>query len=214
MVSRRARVKHPPRARSAALALPHRDQRPGHGKGLTPLPHGHLTGCGESMMTGAKIMLGTGIQAARDGLISLAGATWMMSLPQRQAAHRDHPAGQARPGLSAGHGTALVAVTFGDSAVLAAEHVIVSVRWEPVEPGDAPVVLLDGDLTLAPAAGPGQSVLTMAGTCAVATGALTPEAREQVRRELDEASLEFLISVADSVIHGAGAGSERGLGPG
>ncbi len=155
-------------------------------------------------MTGAKIMLETGMQAARDGLIELAGATWMMSLPQRQAAYRDHPAGRARPHLSADDGTGLVAVTFGDGVVLAAGRVTLSVRWEPVEPGDEFTVLLDGSVTLAPAATRERSELVLAGTCAMPRRALTPEGCEQVRRELDEASREFITSVADGLVHAAG----------
>jgi hypothetical protein len=66
------------------------------------------------MRIGAKIMLSTGLDAARDGLASLADASWLMSLPLRQEAHHGHPAGRARPGLPApGSGTGLVAVTFG-----------------------------------------------------------------------------------------------------
>jgi len=164
-------------------------------------------------MTGAKVILETGLQDARDGLIDLAGATWMMSLPQRQAAYRDHPAGRARPGLSADDGTGLVAVTFGDSAILAADRVILSVRWEPVEPGGARAVLLDGSIVLSAAAARDQGMLTLSGTCEMPTGALTPVAYEQVRRELDEASLKFITSVADSVIDAAGAGPEHGPGP-
>lgn len=162
-------------------------------------------------MTGAKILLETGMQAASDGLADLAGATWMMSLPQRQAAYRGHPAGRGRPGLSADDGTALVAVTFGNRAILASDRVILSVRWEPVEPGDECTVLLDGSVTLAPAAAREQSVLTLAGTFEMPTGALTPDACEQLRRELSEASWEFITSVADDVTSAAASGPEGGL---
>lgn len=161
-------------------------------------------------MTGAEIMLETGMQAARDGLADLAGSTWIMSLPQRQAAYHGHPAGRGRPGLPADEGTGLVAVTFGNRAVLAQECVILSVRWEPMEPGDEFTVLLDGSVTLAPAAAPEQSVMTLTGTCETRAGAMTPDACEQLSRELSEASREFITNVADDVTHAAGSGPERG----
>ena len=154
-------------------------------------------------MTGAKIMLQTGMAAARDGMAGLAGATWMITLPQRQRAYRGHPAGRSRPGLPRGDRTGLIAVTFGNRAILAPDHVTLSVRWEPVEPGDELTVLLDGTVTLAPGATRGQCELTLAGTCEVPVEALTPDACEQLGRELSEACREFIANVADDVTRAA-----------
>ena len=67
-------------------------------------------------MRGRKIILETGMDAARDGLADLAGVNWMMSLPLRQAAY----AGRMPPGLCADGGAGLVAVVFGDLAAPAA----------------------------------------------------------------------------------------------
>ncbi len=166
------------------------------------------------MMTGAKITLDTGMDTVRDKLADLAGVDWMMSLPQRRAAYAAHPAGHGRPGLYADGGAGLVAVAFGDLEVPAADHVVVPVRWEPVEPGDEFTVRLDGSLTLAPAAEPGRSALTLAGICQVFPSALTARGHEQVRLEFMEASLEFVTSVARDLVGAAGPGPEHdGLGP-
>ena len=117
------------------------------------------------MMTGAKIILRTGIDAPRDGLASLAGVSWMMSLPQRRAAYSGHPAGRGRPGMAADGGAGLVAVTFGIMTVPAADHIVLPVGWEPVEPGDEFTVQLEGSVILAPAATQGYSALTLSGVC-------------------------------------------------
>jgi hypothetical protein len=117
------------------------------------------------MRIGAKIMLNAGLDAARDGLASLAEAGWLMSLPLRQEARHGHPAGCARAGLPApGSGNGLVAVTFGALPVVPGAPGVLPVHWESVEPGDMLAVLLAGDITPA-AATPGGSTLTLAGFC-------------------------------------------------
>ena len=158
-------------------------------------------------MTGAKIILETGMDAARDGLADLAGVNWMMSLPLRQAAY----AGRMPPGLCADGGAGLVAVVFGDVAAPAADHVVLPVCWEPVEPGDEITVQLHGSITLAPAVEQGHCALTLAGICQVPPGALTANVREQVRLEFMEASREFITSVARDVTRAAGPGPEHDL---
>jgi hypothetical protein len=163
------------------------------------------------MMTGAKIMLDTVMDAARDGLADLAGVNWMMSLPQRQAAYAGHPAGCGRPGLCADGGAGLVAVMFGDIAAPAADRLVLPVFWEPVEPGDELTVALHGSITLAPAAEQRRSALTLTGVCQVPPCALTPDGREQVRLEFMEASREFITSVARDVTRFAGPGPEHSL---
>ena len=162
-------------------------------------------------MTGAKIILETGMDAARDGLADLAGVNWMMSLPLRQAAYAGHPAGRMPPGLCADGGAGLVAVVFGDVAAPAADHVVLPVCWEPVEPSDEFTVQLHGSITLAPAAEQGHCALTLAGICQVPPGALTANVREQVRLEFMEASREFITSVARDVTRAAGPGPEHDL---
>ena len=162
------------------------------------------------MMTGAKVILHMGTDAARDGLAGLAGASWVMSLPQRQAAYGGHPAGRGRPGMAAYGGAGMIAVTFGDMTAPAADHVVLPVSWEPVEPDDEFTVLLNGSITLAPATAPGCSALTLSGTCQVPPDAPTLGSRDQVRLELAEAAREFIISVARDIDPGAGSGS---LGP-
>jgi hypothetical protein len=166
------------------------------------------------MMTGAKIILDTGMDAARDGLVGLAGISWMMSLPQRQAAYAGPPAGRGQPGLCADGGAGLIAVTFGDLEAPAPDHVVLPVCWEPAEPGDEFTVRLHGSIILAPAAEHGRSALTLTGVCPVPPGALTPDGREQVRLEFMEASREFITGVARDVARAAGPGpGEDLLGP-
>ena len=166
------------------------------------------------MIAGAKIALNAGLDAARDGLAGLAGASWLMSLPQGRAAYNGHPAGRGRPGLSADGGTRLVAVTFGSVTTPAADQIILQFRWEPVEPGGELTVQLSGSITLARAVARGHSALTMAGICQIPSGALAPDDFEQVRLELMDASREFITSVARDVNHAAGSGPEPGpLGP-
>jgi hypothetical protein len=159
------------------------------------------------MMTGAKIILHVGIDAARDGLASLAGASWIMSLPLRQAAYGGHPAGRGLPGHPADGGAALIAVTFGEMTAPAADHVILPVRWEPVEPDDQFTVQLEGSVILAPATAQGYSALTLSGGCQVPPGVLTAGGRDQVRLELIEAEREFIASVARDITPNAGNGS-------
>ncbi len=144
------------------------------------------------MMTGAKIILNTGMDAARDKLAGLAGGSWMMSLPQRRAAYASHPAGRGKPGLRADGGAGLVAVMFGDLATPAPDRVVLRVTWEPVEPGDEFTVQLDGSITLAPAMEHGHSALTLTGACPMPAGALTAGARQRVTAELMDASREFI----------------------
>ena len=163
------------------------------------------------MMTGAKIILNTGMDAARDNLAGLAGASWMMSLPQRRAAYAQHPAGRGKPGLRAEGGSGLVAVMFGDMATPAPDRVVLPVTWEPVEPGGEFTVQLDGNITLAPATEQGHSALTLTGACPMPPGALTAGARQHVRAELMDASREFITSVARDIIHTAGPGPEQDL---
>lgn len=43
-------------------------------------------------------------------------------------------------------------MTFGKPAASAGSSMVLSVQWESVEPGDEFTVLLDADITLAPAA--------------------------------------------------------------
>jgi hypothetical protein len=166
------------------------------------------------MIAGARIVLNARLDAARDGLSGLAGASWMMSLPQRRAAYNGHPAGRGRPGPSADGGTRLVAVTFGSVTTPAADQIILPFRWEPVEPGDELTVQLSGSITLAHAVARGHSALTMAGICQIPSGALAPDDFEQARLELMDASREFITSVARDVNRAAGSGPEPGpLGP-
>jgi len=148
------------------------------------------------MMTGAKVVLATGMDAARGLLAGLAGASWMMSLPQRRSAFAAHPAGKGRQGPHPEAGSGLVAVMFGSLSAPAADRVVLPVTWEPVAPGDEFTVRLDGNITLAPAAEHGHVALTLAGFCQLPQGTLTAGGREQVRLELKEASREFITSIA------------------
>jgi hypothetical protein len=159
------------------------------------------------MMAGAKIVLNMGMDAARDGLADLAGASWMISLPQRQAAWSGHPAGRGRPGVPADGGAGLIVVTFGNMTAPAADRIVLPVGWEPVEPDDEFAVQLDGTITLAPAAAQGCSALTLSGACQVRLAALTGNGCHQVRLEITEAAREFITSVARDIAPDAGAGS-------
>jgi len=158
------------------------------------------------MMTGAKIILRTEIDAARDGLAGLAGVSWVMSLPQRRAAYRGHPAGRGRPGIVADGGAGLVAVTFGVMTAPAADHIVLPVGWEPVEPDDKFSVQLKGSIILAPATTPGHSALTLSGVCQVPEAALTAGGCDQVRLELTETAREFIVGVARDITGDAGTG--------
>jgi hypothetical protein len=163
------------------------------------------------MRIGAKIMLNTGLDAARAGLASLADSSWMMALPQQQAAYAcGHPAGSPRTGLPGiGGGTGLVAVTFGAPTAAPASSGSLAVQWESMEPCDALAVLLVGDIILgpAPAASPGQSTLVLAGF-----GRLLPAAgggNEQARVEfLKEVARSFITSVAVAVASSADPGHQ------
>ena len=161
------------------------------------------------MMIGAKIMLHTEMDATRDELADLAGASWMMSLPQRQAAYSGHPAGHAWPGLPADGGPGLVAVTFGNMAASTAARVLLPVSWESVAPGDAFTVLLDGDITLAPAIAQGRSSLTLAGVYRMPPITLTADDCEQARLQAIEASRDFITSVARTVTRSLDPGPEQ-----
>jgi len=148
------------------------------------------------MMMAVQIVLATRMDAAREKLGDLAGASWMLSLPQHRAAYAAHPAGRGRPGPRVESGAGLVAVAFGQIGDPARDRIALPVTWEPVEPGGAFTVQLDGDLTLAPAAERGHSVLTLTGSCWIPLGALAGDGREQVRLEFMEASREFITGVA------------------
>jgi hypothetical protein len=158
------------------------------------------------MMTGAKIILRTGIDAPRDRLAGLAGVSWMMSLPQRRAAYSLHPAGRGRPGRAAHGGAGLVAVTFGIMSVPAADHIVLPVEWEPVEPGDEFAIQLEGSVILAPAATRGYSALTLSGAGRLPEASLTPDGRGRARPALIEAAREFITGVARDITRDAGSG--------
>jgi len=167
------------------------------------------------MIAGARIVLDARLDAARDGLAGLAGASWMMSLPRRRrAAYYGHPAGRGRRGPSDDCGARLVAVTFGSVTAPAGDQLILPFCWEPVEPGGGLTVQLSGSITLARAVACGHSALTLAGICRIPSGALAPDDFEQIRLELMEASREFITTVARDVNRAAGSASEPGpVGP-
>jgi hypothetical protein len=180
------------------------------GRGPKPLPGCHEVCCAERVRIAAKIMLNTGIDAARDGLAELADGGWMMNLPPRQEAHRGHPAGRARrrpPGSDGG--PAPVAVAFGKPVASAGSGTVLPVRWESVEPGDEFTVLLDADIILAPAAEEAHSTLTLAGSCLLSKRTLTSGGYEQASAQLIEASRAFIASVAAAVTGSADAGREQ-----
>jgi hypothetical protein len=162
------------------------------------------------MMTGAKIILDTGMDAARNGLAGLAGAGWIMSLPQRQATYTGHPAGRGRPCRPADGGAGLVAVTFGSAAAQAPDRVVLPVYWEPVEPDDEFTGQLVGTIILAPAATSGHCALTLTGACQPPPDAWPADRRERTRVELLEACREFITSVARDVTGAAGPGPDQG----
>lgn len=163
------------------------------------------------MIAGARIVLNEGLDAARDGLTSLTGASWMMSLPRRRAGHTGHPAGRGRPGVPADGEARLVAVTFGSVTTSATDRMILPFQWEPVEPGDELTFQLSGSITLARAVARGHSALTVAGICQIPSGALAPDDFEQVRLRLMEATREFSTALARAVNGAAGSGPEPGL---
>ena len=132
-----------------------------------------------------------------------------MSLPQGQAAYRGHPAGRGLPGIAADGEASLIAVTFGEMTIPAADHIILPVGWEPAEPDDL-IVRFAGSIVLAPAIAQGCSALTLSGDSQLPPCVLTANGCGQVRLELIEASREFITSVARDITPGAGSGS---LGP-
>ena len=157
-------------------------------------------------------MLNIGLNAARDGLAELADTSWMISLPQ-QDPHSEqpgrHPPGRGRPSRPAAHGGAwTVAVTFRKLTVPAESGALLTVRWESAEPGDEFTVLLDADITLAPAAGQACSMLTLAGVCRLPPGTLLADGYEPARAQVTEAAREFITDVADTVTHSAIHGQE------
>ena len=101
----------------------------------------------------------------------------------------------------------MIAVTFGDVTAPAADHIVLPVSWEPVEPDDEFTVQLTGSITLAPATEQGCSALTLSGACEVPPRALTPVGCDQARLELTEAAREFIISVARDVLPGGQSGA-------
>jgi hypothetical protein len=160
------------------------------------------------MRIGAKIMLSTGLDGARDGLASLADCCWMMTLPQRGAYHHGHPAGRGRPGLpESDAGAGLVAVTFGPPPESPGAWASLSVHWESVELGDTLTVLLAGDITPAPAAVPGHTTLALTGFCRLLPA--IDGGGEQARMDLlKEAARSFITSVAVAVGNRAEPGRE------
>jgi hypothetical protein len=169
------------------------------------------------MRIGAKIVLNTGIDNARDGLAALADSGWMMNLPRRQEAYygpsaghpTGHPAGRARPGLPASEGgPGPVAVTFGKPAPSGGSGTALPVQWESMELGDEFTVLLDGDITLTPAADQGHSTLTLAGFCRLPEGTLTVDGYAQARAQVTEAARTFMSSVAATAARCADPGGE------
>ena len=142
----------------------------------------------------------------------------MINLPQRKEAYRGHcaghpsghPAGRARPGLPGnGGGPGPVAVTFGKPAPCAGSGAVLPVQWESVEPGDEFTVLLDADITLAPAAEKAHSTLTLAGFCRLPDGTLTAGGYEQAKAQVIEAARDFVTSVAATVTCSADPGGEQ-----
>lgn len=190
------------------------DGRKGRARtGLTPLlmPQGPC--CAWRMRIGAKIMLSTAMDAARDGLAGLAGGGWLMSLPRREQPCCEHPAGSARPGLPRrGGGARLVAVVFGQSATAARSSVVLPVQWELVEPGDEFTILLDGDVVLAQAAGEDQPSLTLAGFCRMPGGALPADGDAGARAQLAEAARAFITSIAASLAPSVASAGEPEAG--
>lgn len=157
-------------------------------------------------------MLRTGLGAAHDGLVCLADSSWLMSLLPSEA-HREHPAGKARPGIphpGSGHG--LVAVTFGAPHAAPGYDGVLPVHWESVDRGDALAVLLAGDITLSLAAVPWNSSLALAGSCQLMPAAETGSGCEQARLQvIREAARSFITSVAVAVARSADPGQEPSL---
>jgi hypothetical protein len=161
------------------------------------------------MRIGAKIMLSSGLDAACDGLASLADSSWMMTLPQQQDVYRyGHPAGLARPGLPRlGGGAGLVAVTFGAPLTAPGSSGTLPVQWESVELGDAFTVLLAGNIDLAPAAPQGHSTLSLAGFCRLLHLADVDDEQAKVDL-LENMARSFIMSVAVAVADFASPGHQ------
>lgn len=137
-------------------------------------------------MIGAKILLATGVDAAREGLAGLAGNTWMLTLPHGRACRDAHPAGSALPRPPGGGRVESVAVMFGDLAEGDGLAAVLPVRWESLEPGDEFTVLLDADIAVASVCGHDYGVLTLTGVCRLSTS-------------LNSAAGMFISSVADVI---------------
>jgi hypothetical protein len=159
------------------------------------------------MRIGAKIMLSTGLDAARDGLAGLADSGWLMRLPSRPEAGYGHPAGAALPGYRGpGGGAGLVAVMFGALPASSGSPGQLPVHWESLDPDDALALLLVGDITPAVAA-QGNSTLTLAGFCRLLPGA--HGSYEQGRLDaVKEAVRSFITGVALAIAPSAGSGPE------
>jgi hypothetical protein len=160
------------------------------------------------MRIGAKIVLDTGLDAAHDGLASLADSSWMMSLPGRAACDPEHPAGRARRRIPGAHGgPGLVAVTFGALPTVPGSFRGLPVHWESVELADALAILLAGEITLTQGMCGGHSTLAMTGFCRLlpATGGSTDEARLTL---LKEVAKSFITSVAVDVVTSADPGHQ------
>ncbi len=108
--------------------------------------------------------------------------------------------------MAGGGGAGLIAVTFGHLVAPAADHVVLPVRWEPVEPDDKFAIQLKGSIVLAPATVPGCSALTLSGVCRV-PDALAPGDCDHACPELIEAAREFIAGVARDITPDADSGS-------
>jgi hypothetical protein len=154
------------------------------------------------MIIGAKIVLNTGVDAAREGLGGLAGGTWMLSVPRQRAARAGHPAGSAPRGPAGPGRAGPVAVVFGDTIAARGPDVALPVRWESLEPGDEFTVLLAADITVAAVAGQETVMLTLAGVCRL-SGTLDAYPHENARTQVAEMAGVFITSVADAVTRSA-----------
>jgi hypothetical protein len=150
------------------------------------------------MRIGAKIMLTTELDAARDGLAGLADSSWLMGLLPQQEAHMRHPAGKGLPGPRSRPG--LVAVTFGTPPAAPRSAGTLPVHWESLEPGDALAMLLAGDITLSPADTERNITLNLAGFCQLLPAAEAGSGCEQAGLQaVKEAARSFITSVAIAV---------------
>jgi hypothetical protein len=150
------------------------------------------------MRISAQTMVTTGVDAAQAALTVLAGGGWVMNLPLWQAACRGHASGSDGPGLLGGEPEPVV-VLFGDPAPSAGAGTVLPVRWESMRPGNGLTVLLDGDITLAPATEQADSTLTLTGRCPLPPCILTVDGHEHPLTPLIEAARAFLGDVAASM---------------